>query len=1082
METTAVRVALRIRPLSEKELALAGSSDCINYAKDEPQVILGNDKAFTFDHVFSPKDKQDQVFTTSIIPLLDRFLDGNNATVLAYGQTGSGKTYSIGTSLESFPDSESQGIIQRFAKALFERLEQKKKETIYQVYVSYLELYNEEIIDLLSTTTQSSTTTTSSTKTTPTPIKKDDGKQQPAIREDIHGQIYWTGVHEILVTNKQELLEHVKKGSLSRSTGSTAMNASSSRSHAILSVTLKQQISELGTLNDEHEQSLKRLVSKFHFVDLAGSERLKRTNAFGDRQKEGISINTGLLALGNVISALGDESKKSPHVPYRDSKLTRLLQDSLGGNSHTLMLACVSPCASDYMETLNTLKYANRARNIQNQVEINVDYEGSGPEEVVYLKNQLIKMKTQLSNLLQQQHQQQSHYHHHHQRRHYDDINGEYHFMEAELIRAKMYATSMAKDVAQLQAERDLLRHSSTHDPLETQPQTMEYLQHIQDLKYELAEANNRLVHLECQQQYQSHHHQPSVSVALPGRFGSNSPTHRRNKPNLSACGTPLDRSTRTGSLSTGGRRTIRQRKHSIPIGQRMKTARKHTSFMTAPNSPPDLDELWRFLDSDSNDSTLTELRDDNQSIKSHNEVKLETKQQDDNKSIGNDGALLPAYTSPVDSMIQPNSTKLDISTTPQSSPPSMLPDSPVSTNTMSHDSILHDNGDNDDDIQILAIPAWTDEPKTQSTTDSTKRESLSWTDSLLDDSDNSIATSRLSSTYYNMAYNGKKSLGRRQSKDMLKMLHQVQADLLVKKELVGQLEKSEDEYAQMRINYEDQLKSLQNHLVDMRYQRDYAIGDIQINNMMNTSNINNNNNNNNNHNSDHPDNIKSNNKSNQLVINTDSRHHQVTKPKLGNIRQRRLNAILSSTPPPPPASTGNQSRRPQDSIPRQIKEIRLQYEGKIKRLTTENQEWKRKYQQTTNSMTTARTKAEQVVTKLRSTIDHMKMEKKQLQRSLKQENDRLRDQLSLAEQEVQQLKRKEGIFLDARRKWDDTNEHQQALLKKRNEQTIQVNQQMRQLNVVLRKAATEGTLLNEAALERLLALASTSPTSPTPL
>jgi hypothetical protein len=126
--------------------------------------------------------------------------------------------------------------------------------------------------------------------------------------------------------------------------------------------------------------------------------------------------------------------------------------------------------------------------------------------------------------------------------------------------------------------------------------------------------------------------------------------------------------------------------------------------------------------------------------------------------------------------------------------------------------------------------------------------------------------------------------------------------------------------------------------------------------------------------------------------------------------------------------------------------------------------------------MTSARTKAEQVVTKLRSTIDQMKMEKKQLQRSAKQENDRLRDQLALAEQEIHQLKRKEGIYLEARKKWDDTNEQQQALLNKRSDHALQVNQQMRQLNVVLRKAATEGILLNEAALERLLASSASLP------
>ncbi|ORZ25619.1 P-loop containing nucleoside triphosphate hydrolase protein, partial [Absidia repens] len=325
-------------------------------------------RAFTFDHVYPPETSQSQVFESSIKNLLECFLDGNNATVLAYGQTGSGKTYSVGTSLESFPDSESQGIIQRFASSLFERLGQKTSATSFQLYVSYLELYNEEIIDLLCSPTPSSTTTTTSTLSSTT-NKKDETKH-PAIREDVHGQIYWTGVREIPVHNIQDLLEHVKKGSFSRSTGSTNMNASSSRSHAIFTITLKQQISELDHTN-EPQKPVKRLVSKFHFVDLAGSERLKRTNALGDRQKEGISINTGLLALGNVISALGDETRRGTHVPYRDSKLTRLLQDSLGGNSHTLMLACISPSSSDYMETLNTLKYANRARNIQNRVEIN---------------------------------------------------------------------------------------------------------------------------------------------------------------------------------------------------------------------------------------------------------------------------------------------------------------------------------------------------------------------------------------------------------------------------------------------------------------------------------------------------------------------------------------------------------------------------------------------------------------------------------------------------------------------------------------------------------------------------------------
>lgn len=160
---------------------------------------------------------------------------------------------------------------------------------------------------------------------------------------------------------------------MARTTASTQMNAQSSRSHAIFTILIKRQRRITTDESGLPEDDLETLTAKFHFVDLAGSERLKRTGATGDRAKEGISINSGLLSLGNVISALGDISKKATHIPYRDSKLTRLLQDSLGGNSQTLMIACVSPSDRDFMETLNTLKYANRARNITNKIVVNQD-------------------------------------------------------------------------------------------------------------------------------------------------------------------------------------------------------------------------------------------------------------------------------------------------------------------------------------------------------------------------------------------------------------------------------------------------------------------------------------------------------------------------------------------------------------------------------------------------------------------------------------------------------------------------------------------------------------------------------------
>ena len=209
---------------------------------------------------------------------------------------------------------------------------------------------------------------------------------------------------------------------------------------------------------------------------------MKRT--IGDRQKEGISINTGLLALGNVISALGDESRKGAHVPYRDSKLTRLLQDSLGGNSHTLMLACVSPSDADYMKTLSTLKYAGRARNIQNRVEINHDYEGS-PEELNFLRNKVSQLKMQISML---------------QKVTGDDQGRRLLYERDELARMHKFNQDVSAELAQVQSERDTLmaQLSPNHVISEAHPVIREYAETVQDLKLELAEAHSRIANLEA--------------------------------------------------------------------------------------------------------------------------------------------------------------------------------------------------------------------------------------------------------------------------------------------------------------------------------------------------------------------------------------------------------------------------------------------------------------------------------------------------------------------------------------------------------------------------------------------------------
>lgn len=249
----------------------------------------------------------------------------------------------------------------------------------FEIYTSFLEIYNEEIVDLLAPSESCGTRSGAS--------KRKSGGF--SIREDAKGEIYLTGIREEKIVNCDEIFALLQKGSLSRTTKSTEMNMVSSRSHAIFTLLLRQK----------REDGAKVLASKLHFVDLAGSERLKRTQAQGDRVKESISINSGLLALGNVISALGDPQKRSTHIPYRNSKLTRLLQDSLGGNSQTLMIACASPSSDNFVESLNTLKYADRAKNIQNTVQINEEIGGNGAFEVAQLKKQVATLKQEILHL-----------------------------------------------------------------------------------------------------------------------------------------------------------------------------------------------------------------------------------------------------------------------------------------------------------------------------------------------------------------------------------------------------------------------------------------------------------------------------------------------------------------------------------------------------------------------------------------------------------------------------------------------------------------------------------------------------------
>ncbi|XP_050606083.1 kinesin-like protein KIF21A isoform X11 [Macaca thibetana thibetana] len=395
-DESSVRVAVRIRPQLAKE-KIEGCHICTSVTPGEPQVFLGKDKAFTFDYVFDIDSQQEQIYIQCIEKLIEGCFEGYNATVFAYGQTGAGKTYTMGTGFDVNIVEEEQGIISRAVKHLFKSIEEKKHIAIknglpppdFKVNAQFLELYNEEVLDLFDTTRD---------------IDAKNKKSNIRIHEDSTGGIYTVGVTIRTVNTESEMMQCLKLGALSRTTASTQMNVQSSRSHAIFTIHVCQTrvcpqidadsatdnkiISESAQMNE-----FETLTAKFHFVDLAGSERLKRTGATGERAKEGISINCGLLALGNVISALGDKSKRATHVPYRDSKLTRLLQDSLGGNSQTIMIACVSPSDRDFMETLNTLKYANRARNIKNKVMVNQD---RASQQINALRSEITRLQMEL--------------------------------------------------------------------------------------------------------------------------------------------------------------------------------------------------------------------------------------------------------------------------------------------------------------------------------------------------------------------------------------------------------------------------------------------------------------------------------------------------------------------------------------------------------------------------------------------------------------------------------------------------------------------------------------------------------------
>lgn len=393
---SAIKVAVRCRIFLPFEIKQGNTESVVDILpndgiKIQPKQITSLDESryrFTFDATYGKDSSQADMYNRSIVPLVNSCLEGYNATCLAYGQTGSGKTHTIlgqtDQSDHTVPPEEDQseaGVIPRALRALFRSLAKKKKESTdtekfdYNVKVEFLELYGEDIRDLLQP---------DPTNGPKLSIRDGNKGREPEV----------IGIKSVPVESAEDALLCLTRGTLRRVTRATAMNAESSRSHAIMSVIIEQKTTRkvANPAGGKDVEEVAERNSKFHFVDLAGSERIKRTLATAQGMKEGININKGLLILGNVISTLA-ASKKGAFVPYRDSKLTRLLKGSLGGNHKTLMIACVSPSGSNTDESLNTLRYANRAKNIQNKAVINMD---AGSKMIADLRAQLKAMATEL--------------------------------------------------------------------------------------------------------------------------------------------------------------------------------------------------------------------------------------------------------------------------------------------------------------------------------------------------------------------------------------------------------------------------------------------------------------------------------------------------------------------------------------------------------------------------------------------------------------------------------------------------------------------------------------------------------------
>ncbi|EAR95984.2 kinesin motor catalytic domain protein (macronuclear) [Tetrahymena thermophila SB210] len=370
-----IQVLVRIRPLNSREKA-EGATPCMQVDKSNPTTVIIDGKSYNYDYITGSETTQEDIFHIVGKPVALAWLEGYNACIFAYGQTGAGKTFTMqGKGLiEEGAESPNRGLQPRvfdYVFGLINSLKKENPENEYLITCNYLEIYNEQIMDLLAE-------------------QKHDANAKPvqlSVREDLKKGVYVENLCEEVANSSEDAINLLIKGASARHVGATKMNADSSRSHSVFSLNFQSKIVSNGMIHVKN--------SKLHFVDLAGSERQKSTGAAGDRLKEASNINKSLTVLGLVINALVESANgKSRHIPYRDSKLTFILKDSLGGNSRTFMIAACSEANTQFQETLSTLKFAQRAKMIKNKASVNEESQGN----VQQLKKEIQKLKEELQD------------------------------------------------------------------------------------------------------------------------------------------------------------------------------------------------------------------------------------------------------------------------------------------------------------------------------------------------------------------------------------------------------------------------------------------------------------------------------------------------------------------------------------------------------------------------------------------------------------------------------------------------------------------------------------------------------------